>query len=71
MKKHVLTWKSIGNRSVSNTLIPFENVELLGQGIEQTMYSLVQKGLLKPEDTAKELNVTVEEFAEKMRKAGY
>ena len=52
-------------------MIPFENVELLGQGIEQTMYSLVQKGLLKPEDTAKELNVTVEEFAEKMRKAGY
>ena len=40
-------------------------------GIELNLCSLVKKGLLKIEDAAKELNVSVEEFAEKMEKAGY
>jgi len=50
-----------------------ERIEQQGieQGIEQSLYSLVKKGLLKIEDAAKEINVTVEEFANKMEKAGY
>lgn len=53
---------------LSNRLTPVEKEDILEQGIEQELYSLVTKGLLKPEDAAAELNVTVEEFIDKMKK---
>ncbi len=50
-----------------------ERIEQKGieQGNGQSLYSLVNKGLLKMEDVAKEINVSVEEFAAKIEKADY
>lgn len=43
-----------------------------GKNEERThLYSLINKGVLKKEDAASEIGITVEELAEEMKKAGY
>ncbi len=40
------------------------------QGTERTLFSLVKQGLLKSEDAARQLNMSVEDFIAKMEQAG-